>query len=319
MAARCIRLRSARPSNRSIRLLDSSLIHANSPRLTHAAVMPVRLATELGGHLIAGFTTAPQDRTLTLWSGECYAAAIALCLHDPGALDGLIAAAQRDELTGCLTYEGTLRELDRELNRSARGGLALSVCFIDLDGFKRVDDEHGHLRGNEILALVGGILRDGVRGSDTVGRYGGDEFIAILPQTNEADARQLAHRLRSRLASTPIPSLQRSLTASIGVAQWSPGTPREDLLAAADGAQLRAKARCAASSPRATRDRRPRSASCRRSNAVGTVADPPPPGARVLLGELAIEPAATNAHVESTMRVCRSPRSRVGWDEPTPP
>jgi diguanylate cyclase (GGDEF)-like protein len=210
--------------------------------LTHGLAVPVQLATEAGGHLVAGFATAPQDPRLAMWSAESYAAVIALYMYDPAALDGLIAV-QRDALTGCLTYEGSLRELDREIERSARGGLALSVCFIDLDGFKRSNDDYGHLRGNDILALVGRILRDGVRGSDTVGRYGGDEFIAVLPQTTEREARQLAERVRSRLADTPIASLQLPLTASIGVAQWTPGTSSAELLAAADGALLAAKAR----------------------------------------------------------------------------
>jgi hypothetical protein len=87
-------------------LLDSSLIHATIPVLRHAAAVPVRLVTELGGHLIAVFTTAPRDRVLMLWGGESYAAVIALCSHGAGTLDGLIAAAQRDGLTGCLRWWG---------------------------------------------------------------------------------------------------------------------------------------------------------------------------------------------------------------------
>ena len=234
--AQCAALESLDP------VLDARLIHARDPPLTHAVAVPIRLATGLGGHLLAGFASAPQDPGLPLWSAESYGALIALCLHDPGALDGLIAAVQRDALTGCLTYEGTLRELDREINRSVCGGLALSVCFIDLDDFKRVNADHGHVGANEILALVGRILRDGVRSGDTVGRYGGDEFIAVLPQTNETEARQLAERLRSQLAHTPIASLGHALTASIGVAQWTPGSTSEALLAAADTALIAAKA-----------------------------------------------------------------------------
>lgn len=94
----------------------------------------------------------------------------------------------------------------------------------------------------QVLAQVARILRDGVRICDTVGRYGGYEFIVILPQTNETEARQLAQRFRSQLAITPIRSLrQQPLTASIGVAQWTPGTCSEELLAAADSALLTAQ------------------------------------------------------------------------------
>ncbi len=178
-----------------------------------------------------------------LWSAESYAAVIALCLDDQGALTELVAAGPWDGLTGCLTYEATMRELDREINRSARGGLHLSVCFIDLDDFKRINDRHGHLCGNDVLASIGQVLRDGVRSCDSVGRYGGDEFIAILPQTSEPEARRLAGRLGSRLADTAIGPLEQRLTASIGVAQWVPGTRSENVLAAADGALLAEKQR----------------------------------------------------------------------------
>jgi diguanylate cyclase (GGDEF)-like protein len=182
--------------------LDASLIQAGDPPLVYAVTADVRLESGAHGLLIAGFASRPSWSPRVLWSAESYAAVIALCLDDHGALTELVAAGPWDGLTGCLTYEATMRELDREINRSARGGLHLSVCFIDLDDFKRINDRHGHLCGNEVLASIGQVLRDGVRSCDSVGRYGGDEFIAILPQTSEPEARRLARRLASRLADT---------------------------------------------------------------------------------------------------------------------
>ena len=223
-------------------LLDPILVHATNPPLTHAAAAAIRLPAGVDGCLLAGFVTPPRDRTLALWTIESYAAVIGLCLHNPDTLPGLLGATHRDGLTGCLTYDGIRHELDREINRSDRGGLSLSVCFIDLDGFKRVNDIHGHLRGNQVLAEVAEILREGVRACDTVGRYGGDEFIAILPQTDECSALALAQRLRAQLACTRLRSSNQSLTASIGIAEWSPGTTSEQVLAAADSALLAAKA-----------------------------------------------------------------------------
>jgi diguanylate cyclase (GGDEF)-like protein len=192
--------------------------------------------------LVAGFSTPPPDRALTLWRSEACAATLGLCLHQPGALDALFQTDRHDMLTGCLTYGAVRQELDREINRSARASLPLSLCFIDLDGFKRINDWHGHLRGNEALADVGRVLRNSVRSYDTVGRFGGDEFIAILPETTEPYARQLAERLRSRIAAATISSGER-LTASVGAAQWVAGTTAEQLLAHADQALLLAKAR----------------------------------------------------------------------------
>jgi diguanylate cyclase (GGDEF)-like protein len=220
---------------------DSSLVEAHDPPLTYGVAARVRAASGAEGVLIGGFTARPPGRARVLWSTESYAATVALCLDGRGAFDELITAGRRDPLTGCLTYEETIRALDREINRSARGELHLAACFIDLDGFKHINDRYGHLCGNHVLARFGQILRDGVRSCDTVGRYGGDEFVAILPQTSETEARRLAGRLSSRLANTVIPPLEGSLTASIGVAEWLPGTPSEQLLAAADGALLIAK------------------------------------------------------------------------------
>ena len=222
-------------------VLDSSLIQASDPPLSYAVAANVRAASGAQGVLIAGFAVRPREGSRKVWSAESYAAVIALCLDDQGALNELIAVGRRDVLTGCLTYEATIGELDREINRSARGGLHLSVCFIDLDDFKDINDRYGHLCGNEVLARIGQTLRDGVRSCDSVGRYGGDEFIAILPQTSEMEARWLAGRLGTRLADTTIAPLERPLTASIGVAQWIPGTRSEIVLEAADGALLAEK------------------------------------------------------------------------------
>lgn len=219
---------------------DTGLIHATRMPLTHAAVAPVRVLGGVRPRLIAGFAGLPQDAALALWTTESYASLIALCLQHPDALG--LHNTRRDGLTGCLTYEGTLHELTREINRSTRGGLPLSCCFIDLDDFKRVNDRRGHVHGNLVLAEVARTLRGAVRSCDAVGRYGGDEFIAILPQTNETRARQLAERLRSQIATTRVSSFHEPLSASVGVAEWAPGATAVQLLARADGALLAAKA-----------------------------------------------------------------------------
>ncbi len=167
-------------------LLDSSLVHATHPPLRYAAAAPVRLPNEVAGRLIAGFVTPPRDRTRTLWTAESYAALMALCLTDPGALDKLFV--RRDGLTGCLTYDGMRHELDREINRSARDGLRLSVCVIGLDSVRGIDDDLDHPCPNAILAPVADILRTSVRSYDAIGRYGRDELIAILPQTSASES-----------------------------------------------------------------------------------------------------------------------------------
>jgi diguanylate cyclase (GGDEF)-like protein len=132
--------------------------------------------------------------------------------------------------------------LSRETTRAERYGHALSVCFIDLDRFKRVNDLHGHTHGNRVLLEVAAALRACMRAGDTLGRYGGDEFVAILPETEEAEARVLAERIRARISAATALSAAEPLDASVGIAQWSPGWSAEAILGAADRALLAAKA-----------------------------------------------------------------------------
>ena len=216
-------------------------IPVSGARLTYAVGAGVRPPAGPPGALCVGFASCPADTALALWLLEGYARLVSLCLHDRGMLDGLLAAAHLDGLTGCLNYAAVRAELDREIHRAARHGRTLSCSFIDLDHFKRVNDRHGHLHGNRALAHVADILRDGVRVGDTVGRYGGDEFLAILPDTTEEEACTLAARLRARISATRPSGNTERLDMSVGVAQWRPGSTADELLGAADAALLRAK------------------------------------------------------------------------------
>ena len=176
-------------------------------------------------------------------SGACagYARLASLCLNDRGALDGLLAAARLDPLTGCLNYAAIRGELEREIDRCARHGRGLSCCFIDLDRFKQINDAHGHPEGNRVLADIAAVLRAGIRSGDSVGRYGGDVFIVLLPDTNRAAARALAARLRARIGGCTLNHGHEPVDASVGVAQWRIGTTADELIVAADEALRAAK------------------------------------------------------------------------------
>jgi diguanylate cyclase (GGDEF)-like protein len=222
--------------------LDRTLMEAaGGLRLTHCAAVPVGSPSGLRGALCAGFSrTPPGEPTTTLWVAESYARLVALCLHDPGVLHELLLAAHQDRLTGCLNYGSVRDELIAEIKRSARHDLHVSCCFIDLDGFKAVNDHFGHLYGNGVLAGVGESLRHNVRSFDTVGRYGGDEFFAILPETREDQAKLMAERLRECVRSTVLPSGE-PLEASIGISEWKPGSSAELMVGEADRALFAAK------------------------------------------------------------------------------
>ncbi|MEA2196328.1 MAG: hypothetical protein QOJ25_379 [Solirubrobacteraceae bacterium] len=216
---------------------------ASGEKITQALGVPVTPLRGPRGVLCAGFTRDPaHDLTTTLWVAESYARVASLCLHDGDALDGLLSGGRIDGLTGCLTQAAFLHELRREVARSERHSRPLSCSFVDLDRFKRVNDRYGHLHGSRVLASIAAVLRAGIRSEDTLGRYGGDEFVILLPDTDEVTAMQLSSRLRSTITSTMINLPHDPVDASIGVAQWRPGTSLQALLVAADEALLVAKA-----------------------------------------------------------------------------
>lgn len=208
-------------------------------RVTHAIAAPVSPPQGPAGALCAGLSGPPASSAM--WMVESYARLAALCLHDPAGLRGLLRCAREDALTGCLNFASLRTELNRETDRAARYGHDLSVCFIDLDEFKRVNDQHGHTEGNRVLVEVSAALRACMRANDILGRYGGDEFVAILPETGEAEARVLAGRARERI-STATAFIGNPLDGSVGIAEWSPGLSGEAILEAADRALLAAKA-----------------------------------------------------------------------------
>lgn len=150
----------------------------------------------------------------------------------------------RDALTGCFNRAHGLELLDAEIARARRSDLAVSVLMFDIDEFKRVNDAHGHLCGDEVLAAVGYRLRMVLRRSDLRCRYGGDEFLVVLPETSRREASEIARRLCEALAAHPIEygDLSLRVTASVGVAtaEFGPCT-REDLIKRADRALFRAK------------------------------------------------------------------------------
>jgi two-component system cell cycle response regulator len=131
--------------------------------------------------------------------------------------------ATTDPLTGCFNRRALLDRLEMEHDRVRRYGLAVGVLMVDLDHFKRVNDTRGHLAGDTVLRKVGALLRSELRSVDTVARFGGDEFVMLLPETPLAGARTLADRIRERIADTDFadegPEIR--LTASVGVTMIS--------------------------------------------------------------------------------------------------
>jgi diguanylate cyclase (GGDEF)-like protein len=147
-----------------------------------------------------------------------------------------------DGLTGLANRRASADALHAESARAGRLGTPLSVVLADLDGFKDVNDAHGHAVGDEVLRTFADVLRETLRDSDVAGRWGGEEFLLLLPGADEDGAMQLAERIRAGLSSRKIPSAPGlHVTASFGVAERGSESNTEELVAAADEALYRAK------------------------------------------------------------------------------
>ena len=159
------------------------------------------------------------------------------------AREALREQATHDGLTGLLNRTSILEKLDDELSRAARNGSSVSVLMIDLDRFKSVNDTQGHLAGDAVLREAASRLRSASRRYDSVGRYGGEEFLVVLPGCEAPAARVQAERLREAVAGTPFRADSRPLdmTCSIGLA-CSSHCPPAELVREADDALYQAKA-----------------------------------------------------------------------------
>ena len=160
------------------------------------------------------------------------------------ALETMQHQASHDALTGIRNRGAVLTALQRELDRAERHPGPLSVILLDLDHFKLVNDTYGHLAGDRVLLEVARRMQSAVRSYDAVGRFGGEEFLIVLPQTDSAAALTIAHRIAESIRAAPVHAgtVDIPMTASMGVASSSTHTDMQTLLHAADCALYDAKA-----------------------------------------------------------------------------
>jgi diguanylate cyclase (GGDEF)-like protein len=197
---------------------------------TPVCVLGVASDPPLTTHQRSVLTTAVALLAASLKNAELFRE-----LHENGLQDGL---------TGCFNRTHAIDSLDVELKRMRRAKRPLSVLMFDLDSFKLVNDRHGHLCGDAVLAAVGDRMRSATRAGDLKCRYGGDEFIVLLPETPLAGARLVCENLRKAIEKDPIPWADGHIvmTASFGVTEAQPGENDPlAIVARVDAALYRAK------------------------------------------------------------------------------
>lgn len=159
------------------------------------------------------------------------------------AREELRIQATHDYLTRLLNRAGIMEALGQEMNRSYRKEGVFSVILADIDHFKKINDTYGHATGDQVLREVAARMKASLRSYDIAGRYGGEEFLVIVPDADEESAVHVAEKIRKAVCSTPIESLGcgRTATISLGVSASSAGISADALLSSADTALYQAK------------------------------------------------------------------------------
>lgn len=166
---------------------------------------------------------------------------VAGALHNALSFQKAQEQAITDGLTAVKTHRFFMEALAAEWKRSTRGGRPFSLVMVDLDHFKFVNDFHGHLAGDTVLQRIGRILEQNCRRSDVVARYGGDEFVVLMPETNKEQAVQLAHKLRACIDGDPFLHA-KNITGSFGVASFpAHGSTPQELIQVADSSMYVSK------------------------------------------------------------------------------
>jgi two-component system cell cycle response regulator len=192
---------------------------------------------------VAGLDAGAVDYIVKPFDEAELTARVRAALRTKAVRDRLVEQATRDALTGLLNRREIDVQAESAVKLAERHGRPVSFLVADLDHFKQINDRHGHAAGDEVLREAARRIRAACRGSDIVGRYGGEEFLVILPETEASQAITTGDKLRRVLSERPIESdlVEIPVTASVGVAEWAVGMTRTSLFAAADEALYEAK------------------------------------------------------------------------------
>jgi diguanylate cyclase (GGDEF)-like protein/putative nucleotidyltransferase with HDIG domain len=211
------------------------------PDTVSAIALPVFYADQLHGILSIESSVPIEFSEEEILLLRTLADLIAGALHNALSFQKAQEQAITDGLTGVKTHRFFMEALSAEWKRSTRAGRAFALVLMDLDRFKFVNDFYGHLEGDLVLQRVGHILETNCRRSDVVARYGGDEFVILMPETNMEHARQLASKLRGWVSADPL-LREKNISASFGIACYPlHGSSPQELIQVADASMYLSK------------------------------------------------------------------------------
>ncbi|HXZ12330.1 MAG TPA: diguanylate cyclase [Candidatus Sulfotelmatobacter sp.] len=221
-------------------------VNSQSPRpvlpgTVSAIALPVSYAEQLLGVLYVESSVRCEFNEQEVLLLRTLADLFAGALHNARTFQKAQEQAITDGLTGVKTHRFLMEALSSEWKRSTRANRPFALVLMDLDRFKFVNDFYGHLEGDVVLQRVGHILEQNCRRSDVVARYGGDEFVILMPETTVEQARQLAGKLRGWVASDPL-LRDKNITASFGIASFPVhGSTPQELIQVADSSMYLSK------------------------------------------------------------------------------
>ena len=224
-----------------VREVSASTLRTILPGSGAAVALPITYGEQFLGVLYVESSEPcqfpEQDITLLRTLADLFAGA----LHNALTFQRAQEQAITDGLTGVKTHRFLMEALSSEWKRSTRANRPFALVLMDLDRFKFVNDFYGHLEGDVVLQRVGHILEQNCRRSDVVARYGGDEFVILMPETGIEQARQLANKLRGWVAADPL-LRDKNITASFGIAAFPVhGSTPQELIQVADSSMYLSK------------------------------------------------------------------------------
>lgn len=227
---------------------DAILREINSPRTSSVVCVPLKSKGRVLGviELVkdTGKDSLSEDERILLMTLADYAA---IAIENAMYFKKVQELSIKDDVTSLYNSRHMHNVLDSELKRAKRYGKPLSLIFLDLDFFKNINDNYGHLIGSQLLREVAELLKKNLREIDVATRYGGDEFVLILPETDKEGALKVAYRLRNAMREHIFLKSEKiavRITASFGVAAFPEDTDNKlDLIRLADQAMYRVKLR----------------------------------------------------------------------------